>query len=149
VRADYATTLTWQAALAYCEALDFSGYTDWRLPDRNELTRMVDYSASNPACNAAFGAECSTQEVWSSTTFDAAAPQAAWTVSVQTGAFSGANKAQEKSARCVRTYVAPVTIPVFDSFGLSIYMLALLAFGGWGLRRRARTPTASRDTCAG
>ena len=40
---------TWQDALVYCEGLESAGYSDWRLPNRNELASLVDYSKSDPA----------------------------------------------------------------------------------------------------
>jgi hypothetical protein len=38
--------LNWEEALDYCESLDYSGYSDWRLPDAKELQSIVDYSRS-------------------------------------------------------------------------------------------------------
>ena len=35
---------SWKEALEYCESLDYAGYTDWRLPNRNELLSLLDYS---------------------------------------------------------------------------------------------------------
>ena len=35
---------TWGEALAYCENLEYAGASDWRLPNRNELITLVDYS---------------------------------------------------------------------------------------------------------
>ena len=35
--------INWCAALAACEGLDFSGHTDWRLPNIRELESIVDY----------------------------------------------------------------------------------------------------------
>ncbi|MBR6421898.1 DUF1566 domain-containing protein [bacterium] len=40
---------TWPEALAYCEGLNYAGHDDWRLPNKNELASLVDYSKSNPA----------------------------------------------------------------------------------------------------
>ena len=34
----------WVEALAYCEAMDYAGFGDWRLPDAKELQYIVDYS---------------------------------------------------------------------------------------------------------
>ena len=34
----------WQQALEVCEKFNFAGYDDWRLPNRNELQSIVDYS---------------------------------------------------------------------------------------------------------
>lgn len=34
--------IAWAAALAYCEGLNFAGYTDWRLPNIKELMTLLD-----------------------------------------------------------------------------------------------------------
>ncbi|MBQ4437677.1 DUF1566 domain-containing protein [bacterium] len=39
----------WKSALAYCQNLDYAGYSDWRLPNKNELVTLVDYSRADPA----------------------------------------------------------------------------------------------------
>jgi len=44
-------TLTWPAALAGAVADTSSGYTDWRLPNKNELISLVDYACTSPAIN--------------------------------------------------------------------------------------------------
>ncbi|WP_338033061.1 DUF1566 domain-containing protein [Leptospira alstonii] len=41
-----ANTITWAAALNYCDILNFAGRTDWRLPNANEMMSIVDYSAA-------------------------------------------------------------------------------------------------------
>ncbi len=33
--------LNWQDAIDHCEALDFAGFTDWRLPTNDELKGLV------------------------------------------------------------------------------------------------------------
>ena len=38
--------MNWEDALAGCEALDYAGYDDWRLPDIKELQSIVDYERS-------------------------------------------------------------------------------------------------------
>ena len=40
---------TFKDALAYCENLTYAGKNDWRLPNRNELLTLVDYSKAVPA----------------------------------------------------------------------------------------------------
>lgn len=59
--------LTWQAALQYCESLEFAGHDDWRLPNVRELQSIVDYGRYNPSIDPVFGAESG--GYWSSSTF--------------------------------------------------------------------------------
>ena len=42
-------TYTWEQAFTYCENFTLGGYSDWRLPNRNELQSIVDYSRYNPS----------------------------------------------------------------------------------------------------
>lgn len=35
---------TWKEALKYCEDSTYAGHNDWRLPNKNELLSLVDYS---------------------------------------------------------------------------------------------------------
>ena len=61
----YETGLTWKEALAYCEDLTYAGYSDWRMPNRNELVSLVNYNKYNPASDFP---EMPTVFFWSSTT---------------------------------------------------------------------------------
>ena len=51
---DYIPVQTWQEALEYCENLEFSGYTDWRLPNINELMTLVDFSKAGTGLLSSF-----------------------------------------------------------------------------------------------
>ena len=48
----YNTKDTWQGVLGYANGLTLCGYTDWRLPNRKELTSLVDRSQHDPALPA-------------------------------------------------------------------------------------------------
>ncbi len=60
--------ISWKDSLAYCSALEWGGYSDWRLPDVNELISLVDYSQSTPSINEQYFTNTSTH-YWSSTTY--------------------------------------------------------------------------------
>ena len=46
---DYVFKGDWKQALNYCESLVYAGYSDWRLPNRNEILSLIDYGKYNPA----------------------------------------------------------------------------------------------------
>jgi uncharacterized membrane protein len=80
---DGSDAINWQAALKYCDALDFAGHSDWRLPNVRELQSIVDYGrVDSPAIDPVFGAW--TAEWWSSST-DVNDPQQAWLVAFNVG----------------------------------------------------------------
>jgi hypothetical protein len=45
---------TWENAITFCENLDFAGYTNWHLPNFNELYSIADRSKYNPAMSSVF-----------------------------------------------------------------------------------------------
>ena len=64
MQSDAGEEKNWQEALAYCQKLNLHGYTDWRLPDLNELESLVDYTRFDPAIDPVFS--CRSKEYWSS-----------------------------------------------------------------------------------
>ena len=65
--ADYTGTLYWTEALAYCNNLDYAGYRDWRLPNKNELLSLVNYDKIEPTSDFP---ELPIEQFWSSSPFD-------------------------------------------------------------------------------
>ena len=39
----------WKGGMEYCENLEYAGYSDWRLPNKDELMTIVDFGRSDPA----------------------------------------------------------------------------------------------------
>lgn len=64
--ADYNGALYWTLALSYCNNLDYAGYTDWRLPNKNELLSLVNYKKYYPASDFP---EMPLETFWSSSAF--------------------------------------------------------------------------------
>lgn len=56
----------WQGALQFCEALEFAGHADWRLPNARELESVVDYGRVDPCMDPVFQAESG--HYWTSST---------------------------------------------------------------------------------
>ena len=91
---------TWQSAIEYCEALTLNGQSDWRLPNINELSSLVDNSKYNPSINSVFELT-SSDYYWSATTTAYTAVDA-WVVYFYDGNVVNNFKGDNGYVRCVR-----------------------------------------------
>ncbi|MBQ3368265.1 DUF1566 domain-containing protein [bacterium] len=112
---DSVTGLMWQKtykdsvkkfadALSTCEDLDYAGFTDWRLPNKNELASIANYAKYRPASdfpgmpNWTFRTSTSDAKK-SPTTNDW---KNAWYVTFYDGIVNFEGKSTSDSVRCVR-----------------------------------------------
>jgi formylglycine-generating enzyme required for sulfatase activity len=95
---NYSTGKNWQQALNYCATLSHGGFSDWRLPNKNELMSLVNYSRNSPASDFP-GIPSSYFNSSSSNTEN---PDKAWGVSFNYGPVGCDPKTNTFSARCVR-----------------------------------------------
>ncbi len=95
-------TYIWQDALAYCEGSNLAGYGDWRLPNRNELQSIVDYSRNGPSVNTAFFPGTATSDFWSSTTY-VGNKRYVWAQSFNNGNQGNVIKSDSHYVRSVRS----------------------------------------------
>jgi len=87
-------------AITYCDELNLDGYSDWRLPNFNELYLLVERNASTPAIDATF--EYVPQgKYWSSTTVEADISMG-WIVDFEHGNSEWLSKDTPIYVRCVR-----------------------------------------------
>ena len=99
---------SWQEALQQAEALNsgggFAGFTDWRLPNRNELASLVERQCLSPAINTnLFPRTAWSLHYWSSSpSFLANVSDYVWYVYFGTGEFSGTNSSASGHVRLVR-----------------------------------------------
>ncbi len=72
-QADSGRPMSWKDALAYANASNVGGYSDWRLPDAKELQYLVDYTRSPDVTQSP-----AIDPVFSSTAFENEAGQRDW-----------------------------------------------------------------------
>jgi hypothetical protein len=60
----------WDGAIEYCENLSLAGFSDWRLPSREELRSIVRYDNCWPAIDTSFFTDKIDNSFWSSTSVD-------------------------------------------------------------------------------
>ncbi|MBU1667443.1 DUF1566 domain-containing protein [bacterium] len=92
--------MNWQSAIDNCEALTLGGHEDWRLPNLNELTSLVDDREYNPSIDDVFQNTASNY-YWSSTTY-ANYSYYAWCVYFSSGLQGNSYKSHNNYVRCVR-----------------------------------------------
>jgi hypothetical protein len=96
-----ATTMDWQAALAYCDGLSLGGYDDWRLPDRNELQNIVDYGRDSPSIDPTAFPGTTSGTYWSSSPYSGSSSYA-WRVDFYFGLVSNFGRTLSYYVRCIR-----------------------------------------------
>ena len=99
------TQKTWIDAISYCEDLNIGVYSDWRLPNKNELLSIVDRSSVDSAIDTAFNHSVS-DYYWSSTT-TVDSKTWAWLVNFDRGDLYSYNKSNGGYVRCVRDNIKP------------------------------------------
>jgi predicted phosphohydrolase len=91
---------SWSNAISYCETLTLDGKNDWRLPNLNELTSLVDYTKFNPSIDVIFQ-NTNSSYYWSSTSRSNVNGDA-WVVYFNNGNQTYYNKDSSYYVRCVR-----------------------------------------------
>jgi len=96
-KADSATGMSWDAALVSCAQRQTGGYTDWRLPTKNQLQSIIT-PASSGLWPSSFTAHAGAY--WTATTLNDT-PASAWVV-LSDKQTNAAPKTNAHRVRCVR-----------------------------------------------
>lgn len=101
--------IAWEDALAFCDALDWDGHGDWRVPDVNELTSLVDFDTFGPSIDEEAFPQTEDGRYWSSTTAPSLASAAFYLDFSTSKRDASGSKAtsSNRHVRCVRAGLAP------------------------------------------
>ena len=94
-------TYTWDGAIAYCDDLTYSGYSDWRLPNDRELESIVDAGYPAPSIDTDTFPGTPMAGFWSSSSRGDKTNDA-WCVQFSNGLVTSYIKTTVLYARCVR-----------------------------------------------
>jgi len=95
-------TMSWANAITNSEALDYAGFTDWRLPNIKENMSIVDYEIYSPAIDQTYFPNTQSGIYWSGTT-DAGWSDGAWNFYFSYGGVSNSGKSSGYYVRPVRS----------------------------------------------
>jgi len=92
---------SWEKALETCHKLDLAGYSDWRLPGKEVLRSIVDYTQYAASLNKDIFPQSASSSYWTSTT-DQQQMDRAWCIHFQYGEDLSRSKNQLYAVRAVR-----------------------------------------------
>jgi len=95
------TDKNWKDALDTCHKLELAGYRDWRLPGKEILRSIVDYTEYAASLNKEFFPQSASTAYWTSTT-DQQQMDHAWCIHFQYGNDLSRSKNQLYAVRAVR-----------------------------------------------
>ncbi len=99
--ADPLPTYTWQVALAKANEDNSFAYSNWRLPNINEMRTLVEYACTNPSINSTIFPNTIARTYWLSTIY-ADNNEKVWQMTFLNGSAYMSDKSEEYNVRLVR-----------------------------------------------
>ena len=96
-----AATYSWAGALQAGSNQEFAGYSDWRLPNKNELETILEESCNSPAINARIFPATPPAYFWTSSPY-AGSASGAWSIDFGYGSVNASVKSGTLNVRLVR-----------------------------------------------
>lgn len=66
---NFGETINFAGAIAYAKSIDLAGFTDWRLPNKNEFQSLVSLDRTNPCIITDYFIHVEGVVYWTSTTY--------------------------------------------------------------------------------
>lgn len=98
---DFPKSYSWQDALKAAESFVFAGYSDWRLPNKNELTSILETQCVSPSINLKVFPNTPITYYWTSSNF-VNNNQYAWSVHFNNSFVTNEYKSGALQVRLVR-----------------------------------------------
>lgn len=96
------TVFSWEQALVQAaKAKSFAGFSDWRMPNKNELGSIVDYACAQPALDSTLFPETAPSGYWTNSP-NSFTPERAWAVNFAYGDHMSSMRADLLGVRLVR-----------------------------------------------
>ena len=99
-----ASEVSWDYALQSCENSTYAGYSDWRLPNKNELASLVNYEKPESPysyCPGTFSSTVTSHSIYISSSLSVGSTISNWSVDFGNGSVSHTQPYSSK-IRCVR-----------------------------------------------
>lgn len=96
------TVFSWEQALEQAAKMkNFAGFSDWRMPNKNELGSIVDYACAQPALDSTLFPETQPSGYWTGSP-NAFTPLRAWAVNFSYGDHMSSSRTDLLGVRLVR-----------------------------------------------
>jgi hypothetical protein len=116
-REDDGNPRTWSEAINYCDNLNLSDYSDWRLPAKKELMSIVNYGTYGPAIDSTYFPNTNSSLYWSSTVYADTSSSLVIALSFDKGIIDLLGKSEKRYVRCMRVNSYPPPIFVDNGDG--------------------------------